>query len=183
MKKFILSSFILISFGAYVVWQNAGNSLNSLVATVPVTTNNITSTKKPTQTVVTVPTTPVVNNPKPTPKPTPTPTPTPIPVVVPPIKKTLVYNDGTYVGTSVDAYYGNVQVQVTISNDKITNVQALDYPKDRSTSVRINSRAIPILIQETISAQSANINGVSGASETSPAFKQSLTSALNQAKV
>ena len=188
MKKFILSVFVIVSFGFYVISQNGANSSNNFVALAPVTSSNNVS-KKSTKTVAVVPTTPVINDSQTTPviqptkpNPTPTPTPTPAPVIVPP-KKTGIYNDGTYTGNSVDAYYGNVQVQVTIANSKITSVQALDYPHDARNSVRINSRAIPILVQETISAQNANINGVSGASETSPAFIQSLTSALNQAKV
>lgn len=91
------------------------------------------------------------------------------------------YKDGTYVGDSVDAYYGNVQVKVVISGGKITDVVFLDYPQDRGTSRVINMQAMPILTQEVIQAQSADISGVSGASATSPAFIQSVTSALNQA--
>jgi uncharacterized protein with FMN-binding domain len=64
---------------------------------------------------------------------------------------------------------------------KIADVTFLDYPQDRGTSVRINSYAMPQLIQEAITAQSANVNGVSGASDTSSAFQQSLASALSQA--
>ena len=106
---------------------------------------------------------------------------TPKPIAVVP-KKTGIYNDGAYIGNSADAYYGNVQVEAIISNGRLTDIQFLDYPQDRSTSVRINSRALPTLRQEAISAQSANINAVSGASATSPAFIKSLTSALNQAR-
>ena len=181
--------FVLVSFGFYVIWQNVGNSSTNLLA--PTTHVITTSTKKISNPVAIVPSTPLVDNSQPAPvtppapKPTPvTPTPKPTPVVVPPPapKKTGIYNDGIYTGDSVDAYYGNVQVQVTISNSRITDIQFLDYPQDRSTSVRINQRALPILKQEAISAQSAKINGVSGASETSPAFMQSLASALAQAK-
>lgn len=92
-----------------------------------------------------------------------------------------VYKDGTYTGSVADAYYGNVQVQVAITGGKITNVTFLQYPNDNGTSMYINSQAMPLLKQEAIVAQSANIDGVSGASETSPAFQQSLASALNQA--
>ena len=181
----------MFSFGFYVIWQNVGSpSSNFPVPPAPIATNSTPSTKKIPKQTTTTPITTIVNNPSPipnpapvpTPLPTPTPPPQPIPVIPPP-KKNNIYNEGTYIGTVADAYYGNVQVRVTISNDKITNVQFLDYPQDRNTSVRINSRAMPILIQEAISVQSANVNGVSGASATSSAFVESLTSALNQAKV
>ena len=80
-----------------------------------------------------------------------------------------------------DAYYGNVQVQAVISGGKITAVNFLQYPNDRSNSIRINTQAMPYLQQEAIQAQSAQVDGVSGASATSAAFVQSLTVALNQA--
>jgi uncharacterized protein with FMN-binding domain len=169
MKKFILSMFVMVSFGFYVVWQNVGNSSYNFTAPTPVVSSN--TTKKSSKPVAIIPTTPIVNNPS--------------------YNSMMnnggmmqrgIYNDGTYVGDVVDAYYGNVQVQVTISNGRMTNIQFLDYPQDRNTSIRINSRAMPILTQEAITAQNANVNGVSGASTTSPAFIESLTSALNQAK-
>jgi len=110
---------------------------------------------------------PPVNNP--------TPAPTPAP--------TSGYTDGTYTGNSADALYGLVQVQATIANGSLTNVTFLSYPSDRSTSQLINGRAMPILIQEAIAAQSANVNIVSGATDTSIAFQGSLASALAQAKI
>jgi uncharacterized protein with FMN-binding domain len=166
MKKFILSALVMASFGFYVVSQNTGNSSgnNFIVPTPVVATNPI---KKNSKSVATIPTSPIAKNSP--------------PVVLPP-KKIGIYNDGTYIGDSVDAYYGNVQVEAIISGGRLANVQFLDYPQDRGTSIRINDHAMPILIQEAIAAQSANVNAVSGASETSPAFVESLTSALNQAK-
>jgi uncharacterized protein with FMN-binding domain len=95
---------------------------------------------------------------------------------------TVAYKDGQYTGQSADAYYGNIQVKVTIQGGKISNVEFLQYPSDRSTSVRINSQAMPFLKQEAIQAQSANVDGVSGATDTSQAFIQSLTSALKTAQ-
>ncbi len=118
--------------------------------------------------------------------PTPTPTPTapkaaskPAPAPAP--AKTG-YKDGVYTGSVADAYYGLVQVQATIKNGLITNVAFLSYPNDRSTSVYINSQAMPMLTQEAIQAQSANVDIISGASATSGAFQQSLASALALAK-
>lgn len=91
------------------------------------------------------------------------------------------YKDGRYTGTVADAFYGNVQVQVIITGGKITDVQFLQYPNDASTSRFINSQAMPLLKQETLQAQSAQVDVVSGASATSGAFQQSLSSALQQA--
>lgn len=91
------------------------------------------------------------------------------------------YKDGTYTGSVADAYYGYVQVQVTVSGGRITSVTFLQYPDTHSTSIAINNQAMPYLQQEAIQAQSANVNIVSGATDTSVAFQQSLQSALSQA--
>jgi uncharacterized protein with FMN-binding domain len=91
------------------------------------------------------------------------------------------YKDGTYTGSVADAYYGNVQIQVIITSGKITKVKFLQYPNTHSTSVIINNQAMPYLQQETIQAQSSNVQLISGATYTSQAFVQSLQSALSQA--
>lgn len=91
------------------------------------------------------------------------------------------YKDGSYTGSTEDAYYGSVQVKATTSGGKITDVTFLQYPDTHSTSVYINQQAMPYLQQEAIKAQSANVNVVSGATYTSQAFIQSLQSALSQA--
>lgn len=91
------------------------------------------------------------------------------------------YKDGTYTGSSADAYYGNVQVSATISGGKITNVKFLQYPDTHQTSVSINQQAMPYLKQEAIQAQSSNVQVISGATFTSQAFQQSLQAALSQA--
>lgn len=93
------------------------------------------------------------------------------------------YKDGAYTGTPADALYGNIQVQATIRGGAITDVTFLQYPNDRNTSVSINEQAMPYLKQEAIRAQSAQVDGVSGATDTSQAFIQSLASALTQAKL
>ena len=92
------------------------------------------------------------------------------------------YKDGTFTGNLEDAYYGNVQVKAVISNGKITDVQFLAYPHDAARSLAINTLAMPNLRQEAIQAQSASVDVVSGATDTSNAFMQSLASALIQAK-
>ncbi len=92
------------------------------------------------------------------------------------------YVDGSYTGNPADAYYGTVQVKAVISGGRIADVQFLQYPSDRSTSRYINSQAMPLLTQEAISVQSAQVDGVSGATATSGAFIESLASALAKAK-
>jgi uncharacterized protein with FMN-binding domain len=97
-------------------------------------------------------------------------------------KKTSgTYADGSYIGSAVDAYYGTVQVKATIQNGQLADVTFLQYPNNRSNSVYINGQAMPMLTQEALAVQSAQVNGVSGATFTSQAFEQSLRSALAQA--
>jgi uncharacterized protein with FMN-binding domain len=94
----------------------------------------------------------------------------------------ISYKDGTYTGSAADAFYGTMQVQAIVKNGKIADVQFLQYPNDRDESVQINQQAMPMLKQEAIQAQSANVDIVSGATDSSQAFMQSLASALSQAK-
>lgn len=92
------------------------------------------------------------------------------------------YKDGTYTGNIADAQWGYVQVQTTIKSGKITDVKFLQYPNDRNRSIEINSYADPQLVNEAIQTQSANVDVVTGATDSSEAFIQSLTDALSQAK-
>jgi len=91
------------------------------------------------------------------------------------------YKDGSYTGSTEDAFYGNVQVKVTVQNGKIAVVNFLQYPHTHDTSVFINQQAMPLLQQEAIKAQNAHVDVVSGATYTSQAFVQSLSNALSQA--
>lgn len=92
------------------------------------------------------------------------------------------YKDGTYTGSVADAFYGYVQVQATVSGGKITDVTFLQYPNDQPNSQYINSVATPYLKQEAIQAQSSQVDIISGATDTSNAFIQSLSNALSQAQ-
>lgn len=92
------------------------------------------------------------------------------------------YKDGTYTGSVADATWGNVQVKAVIQHGKITSVQFLQYPNDRNRSIMINNYADPQLSNEAIQAQSANVDIVTGATDSSQAFMQSLSDALSQAK-
>jgi uncharacterized protein with FMN-binding domain len=91
------------------------------------------------------------------------------------------YADGTYTGPVVDAYYGLVQIQAIVQRGQIADIAVLQYPSDRRLSVRINRYALPLLRDEVVSAQSANVDIVSGATLTSEAFIRSLGSALRSA--
>ncbi len=176
MKKTLASVVFVLTFSAYALFQYFGNASASF------SVQNTAPSSKHTTTVGTLAyatPTPVKRTPA---SPTPTTTPTPTPAPLPAPKPKGQYVDGTYTGGSADAYYGSVQVQVTVSGGKIADVQFLQYPNDRGTSRAINSQAMPLLRSEAITAQNAQVNGVSGASDTSAAFRESLASALSQAK-
>ena len=88
---------------------------------------------------------------------------------------------GTFKGDVARTHYGPVQVQITVNNGKITDVQALSYPDGDGRSQYISSVMIPWLTQETLKVQSTNIMNVSGATITGNAWKYSLASAMQQA--
>jgi len=92
------------------------------------------------------------------------------------------YKDGTYTGPVADAFYGNLQVVAVIQGGKLTDVQFPQYPQDGGHSQQVSATALPALKQEAITAQSANVNIVSGATQDSQAFQQSLGAALAQAQ-
>jgi uncharacterized protein with FMN-binding domain len=72
-------------------------------------------------------------------------------------------------------------VQAIVSQGKITDVKFLEYPSDRSRSQFINSVADPELVSEAIQAQSSHVDVITGATDSSEAFMQSLADALSQA--
>ena len=184
MKKFFLSLSVIAASAGYVLYQYVGGgmvaatSLNSTptpVAITPVPTSILTLSKPTPSRQPTVTTTPA---PQPAPDPTSAPTPVPTSSSVPQGQ----FADGTYTGPSVDAFYGLVQVQADVQDGKLASVNFLQYPNDRNTSRFINEQAMPILQSEAIQAQSANVEIVSGATDTSQAFSQSLGTALAKAK-
>jgi uncharacterized protein with FMN-binding domain len=92
---------------------------------------------------------------------------------------TSTVKDGTFTGPSVNVNYGNVQVMITVSNGRITDAVAVKAPKGKND--RYTNMAVPILKQQTLQAQSANIQGASGASYTSYGWFKSLQGAMAQA--
>ncbi|HUD19284.1 MAG TPA: FMN-binding protein [Patescibacteria group bacterium] len=182
MKRFALSAFVVITFIAYVLNQKltGADGASGVIAPLPSQsqgqTFNTISTPTATASSPPPPTnTPISHQPQPAATSMPTPTATPTPAH-------SGYKDGQFTGNSADAYYGNIQVKITIQGGKITDVQFLDYPHDRNTSIMINSQAMPYLKSEAIQAQSAQVDIVSGATDSSLAFRQSLQSALDQAR-
>lgn len=89
--------------------------------------------------------------------------------------------DGTYTGKSTSTEWGDVQVKITVASGKITQITVLKHPTG-GKSDEINSRSLPTYKQEALAAQSANINQVSGATETYKGFTGSLQSTINQAE-
>src|SRR5450755_1971855 len=85
-------------------------------------------------------------------------------------------------GSVINTPYGPTQVQVTLSAAKIVKVTVLQHTNDGVNSQMIDGRALPLLNNETLTAQSAKINAVSGASYTSAGYIKSLQSALDRAR-
>jgi uncharacterized protein with FMN-binding domain len=138
-----------------------GGSTPTAVATAtdsptPVATKT-TATKKPTATASSSATTAVVADPA-------------------PASKGVT---GIFVGPSVNVNYGNVQVQITVIDGKITDATVLQAPSGKND--RWTDMAVPILKKQTLAAQSANIQGASGASYTSYGWYTSLQGALAKA--
>lgn len=83
-------------------------------------------------------------------------------------------------GQDVFYRYGELELQVTISGGRITDVEPVVDNATDSRSAQINDQAIPDLRQQALQAQSSNIDGVSGATYTSNAYVQSLQAALDK---
>jgi uncharacterized protein with FMN-binding domain len=136
--------------------------------------------------VANVPPTPNSSNTSPTPSASPlaTPSPPPTPLATPspsPTPSAPAAVNGTFTGSDFPNRFGDVVVRVVITNGRITDVQAVQLPTDRAESAYISQQAGPLLRQEALQAQSANIDIIGGATYTSQSYAQSLESALQQA--
>jgi uncharacterized protein with FMN-binding domain len=89
----------------------------------------------------------------------------------------------TYSGSVAHTRWGPVQVKITVHAGKITKVTILQQPNGSRRDTEINSQALPILIDETVKAQSADIDMVSGATVTSDGYLRSLQAALDEAGI
>jgi uncharacterized protein with FMN-binding domain len=169
MKRFIASTLVILAFTFYAIFSRGGSATETLASAPDAGTGSGTATTLPVsaqgsgdddevavaqQTAATVAT-------------------------AAPASLTG-YADGTYTGSQVNALYGVVQVKLVVQGGQISDVQVLSHPTGNHSD-QINARAVPLLTQEAISKQSANVQVVSGATLTSNAFMQSLQSALNQA--
>jgi uncharacterized protein with FMN-binding domain len=90
-------------------------------------------------------------------------------------------NGDAVTGSVAQTRWGPVQVQLTVRDGKIAAVDVVEYPNENPRDQEINARALPILVQETLDAQSADIDMVSGATVTSDGYLESLQAALDQA--
>jgi uncharacterized protein with FMN-binding domain len=87
----------------------------------------------------------------------------------------------TVAGDVTPTIYGPIQVTITVKDDKISSVSVPEYPEGTVLDRQINSFALPELIQETVAADSAHIDSVSGATYTSQGYVNSLQSAIDKA--
>ena len=108
-----------------------------------------------------------------TPAPAPSATPTAAPA------KPVGGVTGSFTGSVANTRYGPVQVKITVENGKIVDAQAVQAPS--GSNDRYTQKAVPVLREQTIAAQSANIQGVSGASFTAYGWYTSLASAIAKA--
>jgi uncharacterized protein with FMN-binding domain len=92
---------------------------------------------------------------------------------------TVISVNGTFTGPVVDVSYGNVQVQITVTNGKITDAKALIAPTGKND--KYTKMSLPTLRQQTLAAQSTSIQGVSGASYTTYGWRKSLQGAMVKA--
>jgi uncharacterized protein with FMN-binding domain len=159
----------------------AGGTVGGLGAVLAITPPQLTSTSTvsdmPGASIPTAATPSASSTPKPTSKATTSSKPTTkAPTPAAPVNKSV---NGTFTGSAVDVGYGTVQVKITVINGKITDAQAVQAPSGRND--RYTNMSVPVLRERTLAAQSANINGVSGASYTSFGWYTSLVVALKQA--
>jgi hypothetical protein len=96
-----------------------------------------------------------------------------------PVRTVLPAGEQAVLGSVADTVYGQVQVQIVIRSGKIVNATIVRQPSATTEDLQIGQYAFPRLVAETITAQSARIDAVSGATYTSDGYKQSLQAALD----
>ena len=98
-------------------------------------------------------------------------------------KKQPAGKSGTFTGNQIDTPYGTMQVAAVITSGKLSNVKVLQQTDVGGRSGQIDASALPVLKSEALSAHSANIDVVSGATYTSQGYAKSLQSALDKAGI
>ncbi len=165
-KKFLVGGIIVVLLGGYALWAASRSS-----TATPATTNQNGQTSASSETTnpnaggtaqdggVGDSSSPADNN-------------------------TAQYKDGTYTGkVGSAAPYGNVQVKATISGGKLTKVDVLTKPSGPGYTDQLSAQTFPLLVQEAIKVQGSGVHIVSGATQDSEGFQQSLASALAQASI
>jgi uncharacterized protein with FMN-binding domain len=154
-KKIILGGVIIVAIGGFIFWSSSQTS-----STAPVSTDT-TSVPSETANPVSTATTTTTGTGS---------------------SAAGTYKDGTYTGTTANSEYGNVQVSATISGGALTDISFIQMPSEQGHTAQVTAMAEPTLKSEAIAAQSSSVDIVSGATQTSEAFQQSLQSALSQAQ-
>lgn len=154
MKKILVSAAVIVGFVVYVISQRFGDKDEK-----PITHNSYSLTPSSVE-----------------------PSSSPVATVANTPKSNGQYKDGTYTSKVADAIYGPLQISVVISGGKISDIKFLQFPNDRENSRQISSSSTPVLKQEAIRAQSAKVDVVSGATQTSEAFIDALGTTLALAK-
>ena len=159
-----------------VVQNTPATSAPTQSATKPSTTKPSTTKPSTTKPSTTKPSTtkPSTNNPTAS-----TQTSAPVPAQTQATTPTVNSVNGTFTGPVVDVSYGNVQVQITVTNGKITDAKALIAPTGKND--KYTKMSLPTLLQQTLAAQSTSIQGVSGASYTTYGWRKSLQGAMVKA--
>jgi uncharacterized protein with FMN-binding domain len=158
-KKVLLVSGLMVLLGGFFVYEKFVTVPQNQTPIINDNQTQISGNNPPPQTVT--------NNPP--------------PATTAPQPASTGFKNGTFTGDTIQSMYGPVQAQVVIKSGKIISINFLQYPNDRSASSRKSQMAMPVIKQEVIQSQSANVNTVSGATETSYSFIQSISSALGQA--
>lgn len=158
MKKLITSTIVIASFTVYAFLHSSTNE----AATLPVNSSSSKSSSPPSQSSSAMSDSSGSSSNS--------------------TSVSTMYKDGTYTGSQEDAFYGLVKVQARIQNGTLTDVTFLEYPNDLPETREINEAAMPMLREEALQAQSAHVDYVTRATDTTIAFRKSLSSALSQAQ-
>jgi uncharacterized protein with FMN-binding domain len=174
-------TWLLHAQGAINADATANNANKSTIQAGPPTTVSSTTVRTAPPTTPTSPstTTTLVTNGAPTSTSTSSTTTTDAPPTTTTTSKTA---SRTSDGPVIETQYGPVQVEAVLDGSKLIDVKVLQYPNEARRSQSINSQALPILHDQAIAAQNANIDGVSGATYTSAGYQESLQAALDRAK-
>ena len=108
--------------------------------------------------------------------------PPPRPPLAPQSAPASTLHDGTFTGYIVDAYYGLMQIQITVADGRVSAIDPVRYPLDREVSRRISYYIIPILETEVVKEQKTDVDMITGATLTVTAYRMSLGDALRQAR-